>query len=85
MNDLMEQELMAGSVLHVYADDILLYRTIHSTHDFLSLASLKSQHGHVQVSLVTPSTATSASLWFCLIDKLLPIQSLTIEDHPLEM
>ena len=37
INDLMEQELMPGSVLHVYADDILLYRTINSTHDFLSL------------------------------------------------
>ena len=38
INDPMEKELMAGSVLHVYADDILLYH-IHSTDDFLSLQS----------------------------------------------
>jgi len=32
INDQMEQELMAGSVLHVYADDILLYVLHHSLH-----------------------------------------------------
>jgi len=42
INDQMEQELMAGSVLHVHADDIQISSTdctIHSTHDFLSLQS----------------------------------------------
>ena len=39
INDLLEQELTAGSAMHVYADDILLYRTIISTHNFLSLQS----------------------------------------------
>ena len=75
INYLMEQELMAGSVLHVYADDILLYRTITPlmTSCHSSLILITSQHDHVQISL--PSTATSASSWFCLDDGLPPIQS----------
>ena len=78
--------MMAGSVLHVYTDDILLYRTINSTHDFLSLQS--------DISIITAWSCANflnlnrSKCKFMVLSRQrspsYPVIPLTIGDHPLE-
>ena len=77
---------MAGSVLHVYADDILLYHTINSTSDFLSLQS--DINKITAWSCANFLTLNSNKCKFMVLSRRrspsYPVIPLTLGDHPLE-
>ena len=66
MNDHMEQELMAGSALHAYTDDILLYHATNAIHNFLALQSDIDEITEWSCANFSnyPTIRTSTSLWF---------------------
>ena len=86
--DLMEQELMAGSTLQAYADDILLYHTINSTHDFMLLQSDINKVTLWSWSCANFLTFNSNKCKFMVPSwwwsSSCPVTPLTIENHPLE-
>ena len=91
INDLMEQELMAGSVLHVYADDILLYSppfTPHMTSCHSNLIYINTITAWSYANFLSNLTLNSNKCMFMVLSRRwspsYPVIPLTLGDHPLE-
>lgn len=77
---------MAGSALHIYADDILLYRTINSEHDYVLLQS--DINTITSWSSANFLTLNKSKCKFMILSRrrspTSPVTPLAIDDHPLE-